>query len=158
MCWTPIREIENIHAQQRSSATQPLKEEISPLADFRPELIDISADFSPGEASEVTFLIHGVAVRYDVKLKELSCGNCKAPLPEMDGHVRLRILVDRTSFEIFGNDGEVYMPLAVHGSDDLSLKVSAKGNGAKLHSLVANELKSIWNDPGAGKGQALTPR
>ena len=62
-----------------------------------------------------------------------------------DGKIKLQLLVDRTSIEIFINDGEYYMPIAsIPNDDDKSLKVFAKGGEAKIINLDVNELKSVW--------------
>ena len=148
MYWQPIREIEKLRQTQLSWQTRALKEGDNPLSDFHAELGDLSGDFVLGRATEVGFRIRGTEIRYDVKVQELICDDRKAPLvparsPEV-GHVRIRVLVDRTSLEVFGNDGALYMPMsAVPVGDDKSLAVYARGAGASVE-LKACELKSIW--------------
>ena len=146
MYWQPVREIEKLRQASRNWPIQPLKEGENPLSDFKAELADMSADFAPGESSEVGLRIRGTEIRYDVKSRELMCGDRKAPLAIEDGHVRVRVLVDRTSLEIFGNNGAVYMPMsAVPTGDDKSLAVYAKGLGATVE-LKTDKLKSIWDN------------
>ena len=58
-------------------------------------------------------MIRGVPIAYDVTKQELSCQGKTAPLKPVDGTIQLEILVDRTSVEIFGNRGRVYMPIGV---------------------------------------------
>ena len=87
-----------------------------------------------------------MTVSYDAKKQELSCKDSKAALKPVDGKIRLRLLVDRTSIDIFGNDGRLYMPMGVIvPPDNLSLEVYAKGGSAKINSLEVHELKSAWN-------------
>ena len=50
---------------------------------------------------------------YRVAGQELACGDRKARLALNDGHLRLQLFVDRTSVDIFGNDGRLYMPMGV---------------------------------------------
>jgi sucrose-6-phosphate hydrolase SacC (GH32 family) len=60
--------------------------------------------------------------------------------------VRLEILVDRLSLEIFGNDGLLYMPMSIlPKEEDQSLALAAKAGTAIIHSLVVHELHSIWS-------------
>ena len=100
---------------------------------------------TPGTAEEVSFNLRGVAVTYDTKKQTLSCLDKTAAFPLEHGKIRLRMLVDRTSVDIFGNDGQLYMPLGVvMASDNKSLGVSAKGGEAQINSLEAYELKSAW--------------
>jgi len=64
----------------------------------------------------------------------------------VDGKIRLRLMVDRTSIDIFGNDGRLYMPMGVIvPQDNLSLEVFAKGGSARITALEVHELKPAWN-------------
>jgi sucrose-6-phosphate hydrolase SacC (GH32 family) len=108
-------------------------------------LFDIDSEFEIGDAEEFGFLINGLSVEYNVANNELSSGRSKAELQPIDGNIRLRILVDRTSLEIFANDGRVYMPMrATHTEDERGLEVLTKGGNVKISSLKIRELKSIW--------------
>jgi sucrose-6-phosphate hydrolase SacC (GH32 family) len=63
----------------------------------------------------------------------------------VNGCIRLRMLVDRTSVDIFGNDGSLYMPMGVIvPHDNLSLEISARGGAARINSLEVYPLKSSW--------------
>ena len=87
-------------------------------------------------------------VVYDVKKAELSCRDKRAPLPPVDGKFRLRMFVDRTSIDIFGNDGRLYMPMGMLlKQSDRSLGLAAAGGTAKILSLEVDELKSAWEKP-----------
>jgi len=45
----------------------------------------------------------------------------------VNGGIRLRLLVDRTSVDIFGNDGSLYMPMGVIvPHDNLALELSVR--------------------------------
>ncbi|MEN6424324.1 MAG: GH32 C-terminal domain-containing protein, partial [Phycisphaerales bacterium] len=68
-----------------------------------------------------------------------------APLLPTDGVIRLELLVDRTSIEVFANDGQVYMPMAVTGpQDSQSLRILATGGPGKVESLESHRLRSAW--------------
>ena len=63
----------------------------------------------------------------------------------MKGNVRLQVLVDRTSLEIFGNDGLLYMPMAAKFTlNDRSLVLTASDAAVRFDSLEVHELHSIW--------------
>jgi fructan beta-fructosidase len=105
--------------------------------------VDLTADLTPGSANEVGFNLRGVKVSYDVKKQELSCVDKRAALKAVAGRIRLRLMVDRGSVHIFGNDGRLYMPIgAIVPQDILSLEVYAKGGDARINSLEVHELKS----------------
>jgi fructan beta-fructosidase len=86
-----------------------------------------------------------VPVVYDAAKQELVCRDRRNPLPPINGKVRLQVLVDRTSLEIFGNDGLLYMPMAGEfAPGDRSLSLTVTDSALRFSFLEANELKSIW--------------
>jgi fructan beta-fructosidase len=141
----PVKELSLLRAKTHRVSKQPLKPGDNPLADVRGELFDIHADLELGDANEIGLRVRGTAITYDTKTQELVCLNRRAPLKPTDGRIRLQVLADRTSLEIFGGDGLVYMPMAVTTTDDdRSVALSAKGGTATIRSVELHELKSIW--------------
>jgi len=141
----PVREIEGIREHSHRWEGQPLSPGENPLAGLRGELFDIRAEIDPGTATEVGFTLRGEPVRYDVGTETLSCLGKDAPLRLQDGRIRLQILLDRTSIEVFGNDGRVSMPTCfLPGLDDRSLGIYASGGDARVLSLEVHELRSAW--------------
>ena len=68
------------------------------------------------------------------------------PLPPVNGVVQLQILTDRNTIEIFGNSGQLYMPLPASNSSGNSLiSLTCTGGAATFNSLTVNQLKSIWS-------------
>lgn len=144
MFWQPVREIESLHGSKFTWDAQPLKDGENPLAKVEGELLDIAAEIEPGSAREVRFRIHGFDVRYDAPSHELICGRKHASLPLIDGRISLRILVDRTSIEVFGNAGAVYMPMA-HISAEANTPPELTSDGeARLRSMTVWNLNSAW--------------
>ena len=84
-------------------------------------------------------------VVYSADNSELRCLDKTAPLEPVGGIVKLRILVDRTSIEIFGNNGRIYMPVGIiHDDRNKSLGVFGRNGNTKIKSLVVHELVSSW--------------
>lgn len=145
LCFQPVKEIGKLYGKKHVWKTQTLKPGENPLASVTGDLFELRAEFELAAASEVGFRLRGVPVAYDVKKQELSCLDSKAPLKATEGKLRLRILVDRASIEIFGNDGLVYLPMGVIPKDeDKSLEVFSKSGNAVLRSLELYELNSAW--------------
>ena len=144
----PVKELASLRTKTHTLPPQALAPGQNPLADVKAELLDLNAELAPGDAAECGFVLRGVTIRYDAKKQELSCQDKKAPLKPIDGRVRLRLMVDRTSIDIFGNDGRLYMPMGVLiPADNLALEAYAKGGTARILSLDVYELKSAWNLP-----------
>ncbi len=141
----PVKEYSTLRRKPHTLKAQPLNPGQNPLAAAKGELLDVTAELIPAEAAEVGFNLRGVTVSYDAKKQELSCRDQKAPLKPLEGKLRLRVMVDRTSIEIFGNDGRLYMSVGVIiPQDNHSLEVYAKGGTARIQSLRAYELNSAW--------------
>ena len=100
---------------------------------------------SLGQAESVGFVIRGVPVRFDVTKRQLVCKNNSAPLKPVGGRVRIEVLVDRGSVEVFGNRGRVALSVGgLISPDERSIRTEVTGQGAKLRSLQVVELKSAW--------------
>jgi len=141
----PVREIALLHENERAWKDVDVAPDANPLGDVHGVLLDIHAEFTPGDAAEVGLDIAGVAITYRTGDHTLACKDESAPLELVDGKVRLRVLVDRMSIEIFANDGRVYMPMGhVFEEDSKSIAVFAKGAPARLDALTIHELGSAW--------------
>jgi fructan beta-fructosidase len=141
----PVKELASLRVKSHTISPQPLAADENPLAGVQGELLELEAEIALGEASEVGFNLRGVPLVYDAKKQELSCKEKKATLKPADGKIQLRLLADRTSIDIFGNQGRLYMPMGVIiPQDNPALQIYAKGNGAKIINLSVHELKSAW--------------
>jgi fructan beta-fructosidase len=141
----PINEIKVLRSQKQVIKSQTLKPGENPLAQINGELLDLELEIAPDQAQELQFNIRGIPVVYHVGKLELTCQTKKGPLPMIEGRIRLRFLVDRASVEIFGNEGALYMPMAVIPDPaNRSLEISAKSGSAKLNSVAVYELQSVW--------------
>ena len=141
---TPVKEIEALHARTHRWRDVILKPGDNPLAGVARELFDIRAEFELREATEVGIKAHGEAITYSAKDKRLNCLAASAPLEPVDGKVRLQILVDRTSIEVFGNDGRVSLTSCLVPQGPTRLECFAAGGTARIVSLTAHELRSAW--------------
>jgi fructan beta-fructosidase len=143
----PVREIEKLRGRKHAWQGETLQPGAGKnlLAGVGGELFDIRAEMEVGDATEFGFNIRGTPVTYDVKAGQIMCKGVKAPLKAEGGRVRLQILVDRTSIEVFAGGGRVYMPIAaVHPEDNKSLETTVTGGTAKVTRLEVWELKSAW--------------
>jgi fructan beta-fructosidase len=108
---------------------------------------DVRAEVEVGADGGFALNIAGTPVVYDAIKKTLACGDVIAPLAPEGKFVRLRILVDRGSLEIFGNDGQVaisraFAPIAV--SPSLALTLTPSVRPVKIRSFQVDELESAW--------------
>jgi len=141
----PVREIEKLHKKQWQWKNKTLKPGDNLLSDVSGELFHIRAELQIGDIREIGFIIRDIPVVYNVRKQELTCQGKTASLKPVDGGIRLELLVDHTSIEIFGNDGRVYMPIGVIPADNSkSLEIFTKGGNTEVKSLEVCELNSAW--------------
>ncbi len=143
----PVEEIKKIHGKRLSwegKTVEPEQKE-NVLAGIRGDLVHIIAEFSPGERGEFGFIIRSVPVVYNVEKQEISCKGKSAGLRPENGKIRLEILVDRTTIEIFGNHGRVYMPIGtILPDDNRVIRIFTKGGNVMSDLLEVYELRSAW--------------
>lgn len=141
----PVEEIESIQGHKHSWQAQTLQPGDDPLTVVAGDLLDVQAEFAPEGASELVLKINGVPIMYDAEKQRLSCEGREASLRPVEGRIRLRVLADRASIEIFGNDGEIALPIGlIHGGGTASLEVYCRGGGARINSLDVYEMCSAW--------------
>lgn len=143
----PVREIESLRSKTlRKMKDQPLAPDKNALAEVKGDLFDIDAEFALGDAKEIVFTVRGQTLRYDVSRRILRVMNNEAQLAPVGDRIKLRIVVDRTSLEVFGNDGRVsFTSFFVADPQLKELSLTAVGGTASIVTLDVHELKSTWN-------------
>ncbi len=144
----PVKEISRLYSRDHRDpqiANRLLKPGENPLEKTEGDLWDIQAEFEVKDAEEVGFKVRGEAITYSVKDKKLRCLGKEAPLEPENGRIKIRVLVDRTTLEVFGNEGRVsltscFLPRA----RDKGLEVFAHGGTTQIVSLTAHKLRSAW--------------
>lgn len=141
----PVREIETLYTATHRFWDTQLQLNDNPLEEIVGELFDIECELSVGQANRICFEIRGLPIVYDCAKQEIACRDKTAPLEAKDGKIRLRLLVDRISVEIFANDGRMYMPMG-HILEDAGppLHIFAEGGTGLIETLTVRELRSSW--------------
>ena len=166
----PVKEIAGLYCKTDKFENLSIETANAKLATLKPELIDMTIAFVA--AGDLTLNVRGLKINYDAAKKEFNftntarvegekaailklppdnrqpyrdTGRRAIPAPEVDGKVKLRVLVDRASLELFVNDGQAAASFTVIPAAD-KRTISIDGNASmKLDSLVVNELRSIWS-------------
>ena len=112
----PINEIKKIYGQNWIFQDNVVEEgQQSILGEsFDVGFYDISAEFEIGSAERFGLIINNIQITYETKEQKLYCQERYASLKPMEGKIKFRILVDRTTLELFANDGQIYMPIRTH--------------------------------------------
>jgi sucrose-6-phosphate hydrolase SacC (GH32 family) len=144
LCRRPVKELDALHGacQHRSGA---VREGENLLSGISGELLDLRAEIEPGAAAEIGFTIHGKPLTYNTAKKQLTMSGKTASLEPIGGVIRLQIVVDRSSIEVFANDGLVTMSgCFISPENDKSMAIFARGGVGQLKSLSVWEVKSVW--------------
>jgi sucrose-6-phosphate hydrolase SacC (GH32 family) len=90
-------------------------------------------------------VIRGEKVECSVGEKKIGCLGASAPVEDVKGPIRLQILVDRASIEVFVNEGEVAMSSCfVPRVENKALELYSVGGGIRVRSMRVYEVKSAW--------------
>jgi fructan beta-fructosidase len=144
LCAEPVRELSGLRGPARLWRDLELGPGDNPLAGSEGELWEIEVEFDPAGAAEVGLMIWGTEVVYEARDGVLRCGAQAAPLAPMGGVVRLHLLVDRVSIEIFASGGRVYMPVGMRPGEHRDLGLFSRGGTAQVRLLRRCALRSIW--------------
>ncbi len=146
LVWKPVKELQSLRA--RSWKFQPATltpQSANPLADVKAELVELRAEFEPGDATEVAFNVRGATIVFDAKRHEVAVNGHRAPAPLHDGRQELAIYCDRAALEVFASGGLTYVPMPfTPKTGDFALGIHSKGGSARITSLAVHELKSAW--------------
>lgn len=138
----PVDELTVLRTREHGHENMALHETPVRLESGDGELFDIQADFELGEAETVGIDVRGHRIEYSVTDQQLTALGRQAPLKADEGRIELRVLVDRTSVEVFANQGRVQMAHCfLPDGDQRELTVFATGGPARAPSISVWELR-----------------
>jgi fructan beta-fructosidase len=142
----PVKELESLYGKKHTWKDLTVKPGENPLADVKAETFELRVTFEPAADEWLVIMnLLGIPVNYTLKTGKLTCKGLSMPLWQRDGKITLRILMDRGSLEIFGNDGAAALSVgAVPAEEDRSLVFKSRWRDMKIHALEVIELKSAW--------------
>jgi beta-fructofuranosidase len=154
--WAPVPEIETLRGRAVAAPAGEIETGLRALDAVRGDSLDLELEIDPGTTSEVALLVRrspdgaqGTRIAYDRERATLAIdrdragagdgGVHAAPLPLGAGEtLRLRVLVDRSSLEVFAEDGRVVLTDRVYPDPaSVGVALEAKGGRARLVSLRA---------------------
>lgn len=144
LCRQPIDEINNLSVSRQSWHDLRIGPgEKGPA--ITADLMDIRIEIDAGTATDFGLTVRGQPVRYSVPQETLTVGSDSAPLKLADKRLRLRILVDRPSLEVFADIGQVTISAVyLEGNTDNEIRPVADGGSMRVSSLLVSRLESIW--------------
>lgn len=146
---TPIPAIQNLYQNTKEWVNETIYcscQKKNLLAGISSKQFDLSVvfDLSHSTAREIEFKIANRAVNYNVENQTL----LGKPLsPDAENRLRIRMLVDWSSLEVFAAGGVFsYSQQFAFTPDDASLNLYTNGGEVKLISMDFHEISRIWPD------------
>lgn len=147
LCRNPAREIERLHARKLAWSGVVIKPGKDLIPNTGYDLFDIHVDVRLGTSTWFGAVVGGHHLRYHTQEKKFTfLGRDIHTWTDLkDGRLKFRVLVDRTSIELFSAEGKIsasfcYLPEA----RDKRLEFYSSGGDVKIISLCVHELRSIW--------------
>ena len=141
----PVKELEGLKDRPVLSA----KGTLPPGNGFAEEsakndLIRSQADLSLSADAVLTLSYHDIPITIDAGKQTITCRHVTAPIRLNQGKLKLEVLVDRGSIEIFVNEGEAALSVAVETTSGPRKISAASSVGTTTHVIKADKLRSIW--------------
>jgi len=106
-------------------------------------LLDIEIEVELSSGASFSVIVHGRSITCGSE--QITCLGNTAPLALKDGVIHFRLLIDRTSIELFGNHGEVSMSSCFLPEREFA-SVQCRADNAPVYvkSLIVHRLCSAW--------------
>jgi len=145
LCRNPIIGIKQLRYESHFWENETVKPYDNPLANLDGDVFEIIAEIDLDKATEFGFNIRGEKLVYTVKDHLLTFMGNESKLVPVDHKIKLRLIIDRSSIEVFANQGE--MTFSKHFLPDpsnMNLELYSSGGPVKVNFMEAYRLESIW--------------
>ena len=149
----PIKEIELLHSKGEVWENKNLIPGINKnlASGIKDDCLHIIGNFKVKTTDSFGFIVRmdkknsGTEIIYNTKANTLQCMDKLAYVEPVDGAIKLEILLDRSSIEIFANDGKVSMSSCfVPEKNEYGLYLFNIGGELLVDKLEIYPMKSIW--------------
>jgi fructan beta-fructosidase len=140
----PVQELESLRGELkefRNIIVNPHQETLIP---FEEEFFDTEIILDAGEADKLVMDVVGQRIEYNVAEQQITLEKIHAPLVLRNGKLKLRIIVDRTSIELFAQDGEVQIAQCFVPKMNIAYKGITFDGKVVLESIKLWKMNSIW--------------
>ncbi len=155
LCKKPVDAIATLHEKDLIKKDKNIIPGIKGniVAGISGDALHIKAKFNPKSSDGFGFLVrngkkdNGTEIRYDSNKKMLDCLGGEVHVEPIDGILQLEVLVDRSSIEIFVNDGEVVLSSCFNpGVGDEDLTLWTQGGELFVKEIEVYKMKSAWKE------------
>jgi sucrose-6-phosphate hydrolase SacC (GH32 family) len=145
LCRNPIDGIKQLRFEPILRKDVALRPGENPLSDVRGDVLEILAKIEPGTASEIQLSLRGEPIIVRPQQGEIEFMGQRARVARNQALWKLRVILDRSSVEIFVNDGDVsFTRMFFPNAEQAKIEMSVTGGAALLRELEVYRLRSIW--------------
>lgn len=162
----PVEELRQLRAEHTRMGERRISPGDPVIPDFNGKAYEMVVEFERSEASKFGIKIRkgdneATVIGCDIRRNELFVDRTqsgevafdstfasvsRAPLPASDNRVRLQVLVDRSSVEVFAEGGKMSITNRIFPSPDSDgIELFSEGGSTRLVSLNIWRLHSAWN-------------
>lgn len=142
----PVPEIATLWTTTRHLGPGTLTPGTNPLASLNHDLLDLELELDLANSTEISLNLRGAEIRYDVPKAKLRVSGRALDLATPGGTLCLRILLDRTSYELFAGREGSFTHSQVFFPDPANRRIAleAAGGSAQIRRLEVRQLRSIY--------------
>ncbi|GLX66063.1 GH32 C-terminal domain-containing protein [Paenibacillus glycanilyticus] len=116
--------------------------------DITSDMLEVVLELDIEAETLLDIELYGIRVALDTQKQTISCKDITARLPAASGKLKLHLLLDKASMEIFACEGEVAMSVAVRPDyRQRTIRLLNRKGTANAESLVVYGLRGIWPTP-----------
>ena len=143
LCRTPVAEINTLRVSNDSITNHTLGSQTELSIGSPGDCFDIEATIAVAPGAGFRIRVSDQVITYNDQ--QIHCLGKSATILPIDGRLSLRILIDRTSIEIFGNRGEVCLSSCFLPADrETVVRCAAETGSIRIHNFVVHRLSSAW--------------
>ena len=145
LCRNPINAIKQLRYDPHLWNNEVVQPGTNLLSEVNGDVFEIIADVNPANSQDFGFTIRGENLIYNKENELLQFMGSQAKLPNHKGKIKLRVIVDRNSVEVYANQGEVtFTKLFYPDPNNLNLGFFASGDLVEIEKMELYRLQSIW--------------
>jgi sucrose-6-phosphate hydrolase SacC (GH32 family) len=144
----PVEELKNLRGELKEFRDVKLNDDRETIFTHDYELFDTELCINLGDANRLKMITAERTIEYNVTEKWIALDGSKAPLGVKDGLLKLRLVVDRTSIEMFAQDGEVQIAKVFRPKGGVvyhGITVESIGGSSVVENAKVWKMKSVWN-------------
>jgi sucrose-6-phosphate hydrolase SacC (GH32 family) len=146
----PVTELQQLRGQLFDLSATGIENATNFLENLRGDALEIETQLDLAQARNVGLLVRAsgdgakaVTISYDGNELSVAGVKTKLSVPARDS-LKLHLFLDKSVLEVYANGEHCVTRVIYPGEQDLALGVFASGGRAKIQSLQAWPLKSIW--------------